>query len=75
MPGLSSVENSAAEEPVTENLHLQKVLLDHQAEFARATNSIGTPTTLFYDRNGKLVDSRIGELSAATSESLLAKLG
>ena len=57
-----------------ENLHLQNVLLDYQAEFARATNSLGTPTTLFYDRNGKLVDSRIGELSAATLESFLAKL-
>lgn len=57
-----------------ENLHLQNVLLDYQAQFARATGSIGTPTTLFYDRNGKLVDSRIGELSAATLESFLAKL-
>lgn len=57
-----------------ENLHLQNVLLDYQAEFVRATGSIGTPTTLFYDRNGILIDSRIGELSDATLESFLAKL-
>jgi len=57
-----------------ENLHLQNVLLDYQAEFARATGSIGTPTTLFYDRNGILIDSRIGELSDATLESFLARL-
>ncbi|MFA9273794.1 MAG: prolipoprotein diacylglyceryl transferase family protein [Candidatus Aquirickettsiella gammari] len=55
-----------------ENLHLQNVLLDSKAEFARLTGAIGTPTTFFYDRHGKLIDSRIGEVSAATLERYLS---
>lgn len=55
-----------------ENLHLQNVLLDSKGEFARATGTIGTPTTLFYDHNGILIDSRVGELSAASLERYLS---
>ena len=57
-----------------ENLHLQNVLYDSQAEFARFVGAIGTPTTLFYDRHGKLIDSRIGELSSASLEDFLMKI-
>lgn len=57
-----------------ENLHLQNVLLDDRAEFARLSSAKGTPTTLFYDRHGRLIESRIGELSAATLEHFLVQL-
>ena len=52
-------------------LGLANVLLDVKAELGPAVGSRGLPTTLFYDASGRLVDTHVGELSAA---SLAAKL-
>jgi thiol-disulfide isomerase/thioredoxin len=50
----------------SEGLVLANVLLDPTGELGRRTGSRGMPTTLFFDARGRLVDSRMGELSAAT---------
>ena len=51
-----------------EKLELKNVLLDAQGVFSKTTGSIAMPTTLFFDEAGKLVDTRVGEVSAATLE-------
>ena len=53
---------------------LSNVLLDAGGGFARAAGSAGLPTTFFYDANGRLVDTHLGELSAATLASKLSRL-
>lgn len=55
-------------------LSLANVLLDSGAELGRAIGSTALPTTLFYDANGRLVDTHLGELSAASLASKLEKL-
>lgn len=50
----------------TEKLELKNVLLDAQGTFPRAIGSVAMPTTLFFDKTGKLIDTRVGEVSAAT---------
>ena len=57
-----------------ENLNLHNVLIDRGEAAARAFGSIALPSTFFYDENGKHVDSRIGELSAATLAQRVGKL-
>jgi len=37
-----------------------------QGQFGRVTGSHGLPTTLFYNAEGNLVDSHMGELSRAS---------
>lgn len=49
-----------------EKLELKNVLLDAQGAFPKTIGSIAMPTTLFFDKDGKLVDTRVGEVSAAT---------
>ena len=51
-----------------EKLELKNVLLDAQGVFSKTTGSIAMPTTLFFDEAGKLVDTRVGEVSGATLE-------
>lgn len=46
-------------------LKFDHVLLDPLSEAMQTFGSRGLPTTLFFDANGKLVDSHIGELTAA----------
>ena len=53
---------------------LSNVLLDAGTGFGRAAGSAGLPTTFFYDANGRLVDTHLGELSAATLASKLSRL-
>jgi len=48
-----------------EGLQLNNLLLDPTRALARATEVKGYPTTLFYDRHGKLVARHMGELSPA----------
>ncbi len=36
-------------------------MLDPQGVFPRTIGSIAMPTTLFFDKAGKLVDTRVGE--------------
>ncbi|MCG6932569.1 MAG: TlpA family protein disulfide reductase [Gallionella sp.] len=55
-------------------LDLDNVLLDPSAGFGREVGSTALPTTLFYNANGRLVDTHLGELSVATLESKLNQL-
>lgn len=49
-----------------EKLILQNVLLDAKGVASATFSQRALPTTLFFDARGRLVDSRIGELSVAT---------
>jgi thiol-disulfide isomerase/thioredoxin len=55
-------------------LDLRHVLFDAGAKLGHAIGSTTLPTTLFYDANGRLVDTHLGELSKASLASKLAKL-
>lgn len=55
-------------------LDLANVLLDPGAALGREVGSGALPTTLFYDANGRLVDTHLGELSAASLASKLNRL-
>lgn len=57
-----------------EGLKLANVVLDPVRSFARATDVKGYPTTLFYDREGKLAARHMGELSPAQLRERLATL-
>ena len=72
-PGVNFVFANQGEHPETirrflseQNLDLDHVLSDRQGGFSRATGSQGLPTTLFYNAEGQLVDSHMGELSRAS---------
>ncbi|GAB3537852.1 TlpA disulfide reductase family protein [Noviherbaspirillum agri] len=58
-----------------EQLQLDNVLLDPGRQLAYQTGSQGLPTTLFFDAQGKLVDRRVGGLSAASLAQRLERLG
>lgn len=49
----------------SEQLVLQNVLLDLGSQVGRHFHSAGLPTTLFFDANGQLIDTHMGELSRA----------
>lgn len=53
---------------------LDNVLLDGDRHFGRLFGSGALPTTLFFDAGGKLVEQRMGELSAATLTQKLEAL-
>lgn len=55
-------------------LNLANVLLDPNTALGRAIGSSALPTTLFYDASGQLVDTHLGELSAASLASKLNRL-
>ncbi|HLV77945.1 MAG TPA: TlpA disulfide reductase family protein [Marinobacter sp.] len=72
-PGINFVFANQGEHPETirrflmaQNLNLSHVLSDRQGQFGRITGSHGLPTTLFYNAEGHLVDSHMGELSRAS---------
>ena len=48
------------------NLPMRNVLMDANRQAAAAFKQGALPTTLFFDAKGRLVSTRIGELSAAT---------
>ena len=50
------------------------VLLDSGNRLGQLTGSYGMPTTLFYDAQGRLKHSQMGELSAASLEYGLGQL-
>jgi thiol-disulfide isomerase/thioredoxin len=50
---------------------LRNVLLDAHGQLAGLLGHSALPTTLFFDARGRLVDTRIGELSHATLEERL----
>lgn len=49
-----------------EQLQLRNVLLDGHMKLSQHLDAFGMPTTLFFDENGNLVDTHMGELSTAT---------
>ncbi|OAE49984.1 alkyl hydroperoxide reductase [Achromobacter xylosoxidans] len=56
---------------ITQYLHqyapaLQNVLMDPASDASRQLSNRGLPATLFLDASGRMVDLRVGELSAAT---------
>ena len=55
-------------------LDLANVLLDPSAGIGREVGSMALPTTLFYAANGRLIDTHLGELSAASLASKLNQL-
>lgn len=55
-------------------LELANVLLDPGTALGRSVGSTALPTTLFYDASGRLVDTHLGELSAASLASKLERL-
>ena len=55
-------------------LKLMNVLLDPQKGLGQKYGSMALPTTLFYDSAGRLVDTHLGALSAASLASKLERL-
>lgn len=57
-----------------ESIDVQNVLLDPRMTIGRHAGSAALPTTMFFNRDGKLVNVRMGELSAASLAQQLAPL-
>ena len=55
-------------------LKLDNVLLDATSATAKAVGSHGTPTTLFFDARGQLVDAHLGAVSEASLAAKLVKI-
>jgi thiol-disulfide isomerase/thioredoxin len=55
-------------------LELRNVLVDPHSRAGAALGHRALPTTLFFDANGRLADTRIGELSHATLNQRLSNL-
>ena len=80
-PGISFIFLNQGESGVTvqqylavHGLVISNVVIDLGARFGREVGSMGLPTTLFYDAQGRMVDTQVGGLSTASLESKLAKL-
>lgn len=58
----------------TSQLALANVVLDPGTALGKAVGSTALPTTLFYDARGRLVNTHLGELSAASLASKLQQL-
>lgn len=54
-----------------QGLHLDNVLFDGNGELARRVGSAALPTTLFYQPDGRLSGSHLGELSYASLQQYL----
>ncbi|MHB1331372.1 MAG: TlpA family protein disulfide reductase [Sulfuriferula sp.] len=54
--------------------YLANVILDHDTQLGRVAGSAMLPVTLFYDAHGQLIDTHLGELSAATLADKLNRL-
>jgi thiol-disulfide isomerase/thioredoxin len=55
-------------------LDLANVLLDADGAIGKEVGAMGLPTTLFYNAEGRLVDTHVGALSDATLASKLDRL-
>lgn len=56
-----------------EGLKLSGVLLDPSSQTMQAVGARGLPTTLFFDSDGQLVDSHMGELTRASLSDTLRR--
>ncbi len=54
-----------------QGIKLENNLLDGAGKMGQATGSLTLPTTLFYDANGQLVKTHLGELSSASLQHAL----
>jgi len=57
-----------------QNLSLKNVILDPDRSWMTRFHASGIPTTLFFDADGKLVSSQVGELSDAALKDQLTRL-
>jgi len=57
----------------SERLHLKDVLLDPASQTMQAVASRGLPTTLFFDEQGRLVDTHLGELTMASLKHTVSR--
>lgn len=55
-------------------LNVSNILLDPQSDTLRQSGSRGLPTTLFFDAQGRLVDTHLGELTLPALEAKLQRL-
>lgn len=58
---------------VNENLNLTDVLLDPSSRLMQTMGSSALPTTLFFDADGKLVDSHLGEITMPSLKDTLSR--
>lgn len=56
-----------------QGLALTDVLLDSSSQAMKAMGSRGLPTTLFFDAQGRLVDSHVGELTMAGLKGIVSR--
>jgi thiol-disulfide isomerase/thioredoxin len=59
----------------SQGLSLRHVLIDPKRQAGAAFQQKGYPTTLFFDAKGELVSLRVGELSSATLNERLDRIG
>ena len=57
----------------SEGLDLSDVLLDHFSQTMNAVGARALPTTLFFDAEGQLMDSHMGELTMASFKSSMSR--
>ncbi len=57
----------------SEQLSLADVLLDHASQAMQSMNSRGLPTTLFFDAQGRLVDSHMGEITMPSLKDKISR--
>lgn len=57
----------------SQDLHIDHVLRDAGGRLAKQAGSAALPTTLFYDGDGRLVDSHLGQLSRASLAAALER--
>ena len=50
------------------------MLMDYNSTLSNEINSFALPTTLFFNRDGMLIDSHVGEFSAARLQQAVDKI-
>jgi len=80
-PDLNFVFLNQGEDPVrvaawltSRRFEMANVLVDEVRQASAAFKQQGYPTTLFFDRHGRLVSTRVGELSEATLAERLSRI-
>lgn len=57
-----------------QGLNLSDMLMDYNSTLSNEINSFALPTTLFFNRDGMLIDSHVGEFSAARLQQAVDKI-